>query len=349
MGEMTLIEWCDYTFNAWIGCEKVSPACKNCYASVDTFARMMMYRGIALWGSAEQGALRYVTSEDYWKKPLKWQRDAEKNGEKKIVFCNSLSDIFDDWRPTPDQRRSLPIAFKRIEGDEDPLRTTRARLWKLMQKTPNLYYLLLTKRPENAEKLARIAAIDAREVGSPSDVRWWLPNVWLGSTAENKVELHRRASILNGMSPRPAKTFLSMEPLLEECDVRPYLAHNTIAVANALQHHQDTGHDCGGTGEMAECSDCTAAWQDGVGIDWVIVGGESGSHIRSIDVGWIKTIVTDCKSAKVPVFVKQLGRSAKGLLSHNPTIVMRMKHKKGGDPVEWPPELRVREFPVERA
>ena len=127
MAENTKIEWADHTFNPWMGCTKISPACDNCYA-----ADMMDTRyGRVRWGSGEPR----VRTKD-WSKPRKWNRDAEKSGERPFVFCASLADVFDN--------------------EVDP--AWRADLFDLIDDTPNLIWLLLTKRIGNVRtKLADIA------------------------------------------------------------------------------------------------------------------------------------------------------------------------------------------------
>lgn len=122
MGENSLISWCTHTHNSWIGCTKVSPACKNCYAERDWDHRYHRVK----WGPKGD---RSVTSDANWKKPLAWNRAAAKTGERPTVFCNSLSDWMDDHPSI------LP--------------EWRARHWQLILQTPNLEWLPLTKRPEN--------------------------------------------------------------------------------------------------------------------------------------------------------------------------------------------------------
>ena len=90
MGMNTLIEWCHHTFNAWIGCAKVSPGCENCYASVGTPARVSRASGIELWGP---NASRRIKAESGWREPLKWDRLAREAGERHRVFTASLSDV----------------------------------------------------------------------------------------------------------------------------------------------------------------------------------------------------------------------------------------------------------------
>jgi protein gp37 len=116
------IEWCNHTFNPWIGCQKVSPGCDHCYAE----AMMDKRYGRVQWGPHGE---RKRTSEDNWKKPLAWAKKA--NGQRPRVFCASLADWLDNRVP----------------------REWRSDLGHLIEATPQLDWLLLTKRPENYEKL----------------------------------------------------------------------------------------------------------------------------------------------------------------------------------------------------
>lgn len=126
MAENTLISWTDYTFNPWMGCTKVSPGCKHCYAETITKNRM----GLTLWGPT---AARQRTSTNYWKQPRKWNREANDRKETKRVFCASLADIFED---------------------NEQLIAWRNDLWGLITQTPRLEWQLLTKRPENIQRFS---------------------------------------------------------------------------------------------------------------------------------------------------------------------------------------------------
>jgi len=123
--ENSKIEWTDHTFNPWIGCTKVSAGCKNCYA--EAFMDKRLKR--AKWGA--QGT-RVRTTEQYWKKPLAWNKKAEKAGVRQRVFCASLADVFEDH---PAQREEMA--------------QWRTDLFNLISETPWLDWLLLAKRPGN--------------------------------------------------------------------------------------------------------------------------------------------------------------------------------------------------------
>lgn len=194
MGERTDIEWSDASFSPWEGCAKVSEACKNCYAEArDTWLHPALKQAERQEGERAKpthwgtGAPRRFHGDDYWKQPLKWNEKAEREGTRPRVFCASLADVFED-------RHDLDVH--------------RERLWKLVEATPNLDWLLLTKRPENVRVMA--------PWGSE-----WSSNVWLGTTVENQQRLDER---LPHLVQHPAVVrFLSVEPLLGPLDLRHYL------------------------------------------------------------------------------------------------------------------------------
>ena len=182
MVENSKIEWCDHTFNPWVGCAKVSPACDHCYA--EGWAKRTGQP--QLW----TGERRRTTSA-YWRQPLKWNREAEKSGVRRRVFCASLADVFDN---------QADFVWRRD-------------LWHLIEDTPHLDWLLLTKRPQNIPKMLPERYGDLTP--------WPFPNVWLGTTVENQEEAARRISQLLAV---PAVVhFLSCEPLLGPLDVRRWL------------------------------------------------------------------------------------------------------------------------------
>lgn len=179
MGENTKIEWATHTFNPWWGCTKVSEACKHCYA--ESWAKRV---GKDVWGPS---ADRRSFGDTHWQQPLKWNAAAIREGYRPRVFCASMADVFED-------RAELDVH--------------RARLWELIEATPQLDWLLLTKRPQNV----------ARRAGWGAE---WPENVWLGTT----VELQKRAEeLLPFLAAVPAKVrFISAEPLLGPLELKPWL------------------------------------------------------------------------------------------------------------------------------
>jgi len=179
MGKNSRIEWTHHTFNPWWGCTKVSDACKHCYA--EAWSKRV---GQNLWGIK---AKRRFFGETHWSEPLKWNAEACDARERFRVFCASMADVFED-------RRDL---------DE-----WRVKLWDLIDLTPALDWLLLTKRPEVVARL----------------VPWggkWPDNVWLGTTVEDQDAANARLPYLEAL---PANIrFISAEPLLGPVDLRPWL------------------------------------------------------------------------------------------------------------------------------
>ena len=287
MSKDTKIEWCDHTFNPWVGCTKVSPACDHCYA--EGWAKRS--------GMVEWGADRKRTSISNWNLPIKWNKEAERLGIRYRVFCASLADVFD---------KEVPLRW-------------RQDLLKLILETPNLDWLLLTKRIGNASRMLQDACEHDGRMMDSNDRYIPLPNVWIGATICNQEEADR--DILKLLDVPAKVRFLSMEPLLGPVDLTrvvypafkqkdendPYVAYDTLR-----------GHMIG---------------PDDVGLpklDWVIVGGESGHGARPMNPDWVRSLRDQCAAAGVPFFMKQL--SAANSKTHK-------------DFYTFPVGIQVREFP----
>lgn len=225
MGTDTKIEWADHTFNPWMGCTRVSPACDNCYA-----AEMMDSRyGRVRWGAGETR----VRTKD-WSKPRKWNRDTPGA----FVFCASLADVFDN--------------------EVNP--AWRADLFKLIEETPNLVWLLLTKRIGNVIKMME-------GIRMPR-------NVAIGATMATQAEYDRDRMKLAEVhfALRPLLTFGSFEPLLGPVILDKYAP------------------------------------------DWIIVGGETGSNARPMDLDWARSLKRQSEELGRIFNFKQVGgrKSDKG-------------------------------------
>ena len=253
MAENSKIEWTHHTFNPWIGCQKVGPGCDSCYAEAMMDARL----GRVEWGP--HGA-RLRTSPANWRQPLKWDRDAAAAGERPRVFCASLADVFDN-------HASIMPEW-------------RADLWALIRATPNLDWLLLTKRPGNIAKML------------PPDWGDGYANVWLGCTVVNQDEADRDIPKLLAVPARVR--FLSMEPLLGPVDLTE-LKNPAVAIGE----HIYSALDCDVDPEDDE-------WH-GAKIDLVIVGGESGPGARPMHPDWVLSLRDQCQAAGVAFFFKQWG------------------------------------------
>lgn len=277
MSKNTRIEWCDSTFNPWLGCSKVSPACDDCYAARSTPARTL---GV-VWGPGQD---RRRTTAENWKQPTRWnakpfyecegcgwrrEDDSESSrlricqscgtrltSARRRVFCASLGDVFDNAVP-PEWRQDL---------------------FELIRLTPNLDWLLLTKRPQNIVRMVQQSGAIA------GNGTHYLPsNVWLGTTVEdNKRAQMNIPALLRTIPMLGARTlFLSVEPMLDRVDVFSEF-----------------------TGELLHTSgdDYQPGW-----INWVICGGESGPNARPMSPDWARHLRDQCAKAHVPFTFKQWG------------------------------------------
>ncbi|PYI91607.1 MAG: hypothetical protein DME97_13355 [Verrucomicrobia bacterium] len=183
MAQNSSIEWTDHTFNPWWGCSKVSPACLHCYA--ETWAKRV---GQKVWGARSP---RRFFGDTHWLEPIRWNAEASDSRTRRRVFCASMADVFE----------ARPDLFEE-----------REKLWGLIELTPSLDWLLLTKRPHNILRFA-----PWREE--------WPNNVWVGTTVENQ---HWATIRLPQLLVVPAKRrFLSCEPLLGPLDLDRWISKNS--------------------------------------------------------------------------------------------------------------------------
>ena len=274
MVENSKIEWTDHTWNPWVGCTKVSPACDHCYA--EGWAKRS--------GQVKWGRERKRTSSENWRKPMRWNDMAAAVGENKFVFCSSLADIFDNQVPEEWRRDAFDV----------------------MMKTPNLVWLLLTKRPQNIIRFLSADLYNAK-------------NIWLGVTVENQAEADRRLPALLSINGY-FKRFVSCEPLLGPLDLN-YVKSTFFGAFSALS---------------GICIDDVQRFRK---LDWVIAGGESGPGARSSQAHWFRNLRDDCVSADVNFFFKQWGEYAPHRSSSSyDTPMVRVGKKTAGrilDGREW--------------
>lgn len=241
------IEWTDHSFNPWTGCTKVSPGCDHCYA--EGWAKRS---GTVRWGAGEQ---RRRTTPQNWRQPLKWNAQAEafaeQHGRRQRVFCASLADVFDNA--------------------VDP--QWRTDLFELILATPNLDWLLLTKRIGNVGNMLPV----------PFDFDRHYPNVWIGATVVNQAEADR--DILKLLATPARVRFLSIEPMLGPIHVGAYLSRTNMPGLRLMPGFVDSLP----------------------GVDWVIAGGESGPGARPMHPNWARILRDQCNAAGVPFFFKQWG------------------------------------------
>lgn len=261
MGKDSEIAWADHTFNPWWGCAKCDPGCENCYAeSVSSRFRW------DVWGNKP----RRLFGDTHWNQPRKWNTAARKAGRKAKIFCGSMCDVFEGH-------------FNK-EYNDVVLNAQRQRLWDLIEETPWLTWMLLTKRPHTAW---------------PPWGDDWPENVWLGVSVCESSGLWR----VPEMSKLPAKVhFLSAEPMLTELPL---------------------------WGELGD-------------LNWAIIGGESEQRgiARPFPVDEAISLIDQCDSASIPVFVKQMGT-----VWAKENGVYQLGDRKGTNIEYWPEALRRQEFP----
>ncbi len=289
MAENSKIQWTRHTFNPWVGCAKVHTGCLHCYAEEMMANR---YKRVA-WGP---GGTRSKTKT--WGDPIKWDRESSREGEKAKVFCASLADVFE-------QRPDL------VEW--------RRELFELIDKTQNLHWLLLTKRPENVPNMWHTKAMWATDQSGKyhhkggrtelSRREFRRDNVWIGTSISDQFTADRWGRSLLQCRPFARFLFLSLEPMVGAVDLNPLLASGKI--------------------------------------DWVIIGGESKQGkepARPFDMRWVEQVLQACAMHGVPCFVKQFGSNVIGMDGRP----HRFTDSHGGDWNEWPDFARVRECPEER-
>ena len=339
MSENSNIEWTDHTFNGWWGCTKVHAGCKNCYAE-------------SHWGNNPR---RMILGE--WGKPAKWNKEAEKAGRRARVFCSSMCDVFEDYNGLVVDQQGNDAKWS-VDG-------LRRRIFTIIEETPHLEWLLLTKRPENIRPMVPLRWLDN-----------WPDNVMTGTSPCDQATADK---CIPELLKVPGRRFLSCEPLIGPIDLR--LSRELLADMmgkypfpgledeyRTKRHHR---------------------------IHWVIAGGESGHGARPCQTAWLRSLKRQCEDAGVPFFCKQLGATVidddhagafssytqwvnkaqswiggTGALCYDakdrPCLIgadfkradqegafpvryfipVELNHKKGGDPAEWPADLRVRQFPT---
>lgn len=328
MAENSKIEWCRHTFNHVRGCTKVAEGCKFCYA--DTLSKRNPGT-LGIWGP---NGTRVVASESMWREPVKWNREAAcccckeladheheagcPQSDRPRVFCASLADVFEDWSgecldssgcahyTRDNDPREMVRNFQMVGCDTDgyhytTLSDVRRRLFALIDATPNLDWLLLTKRPENIRAMWPSAEPQSQlyqtnrilyDKGTVGDLAY-RSNVWLGTSVATQEDADRNIPHLLACRDLSPVLFVSAEPLLGPVDL------TALGVGTSYQW-QDALH---GITERADGS----SRQKSATINWVIAGGESGPHGRPCHPDWARSLRDQCQAAEVPFLFKQWG------------------------------------------
>ena len=343
------IEWCDETWNPTVGCSRVSAGCDNCYA-VQMSARL---EGMAE-ADTRNGAKKSRKSDYAGLTVLNNKGDRHFNGVvrclpdrlgdpikitgNKHIFVNSMSDLFHEQVP-----------FDYVD-----------QVMHTIEKCPQHEFKVLTKRPDRMQEYFQSRCHPAK-------------NLWLGTSAEDQKAWDERVPVLVKCSA--AVRFVSVEPMLGGINLRENLTDwNRLESIRYTRDGEDQSRcdRCGGDGgieydecyklqpegfptepnHLVSCLDCNGTgihpwWRTRVRehrlIDQVIIGGESGPGARPCAIEWIRDAIEQCKSAGVPVFVKQIGSNP--YLNGVPLEGIKGK---GGDMNTWPNDIRVRQWPKGR-
>jgi len=336
MSDQTGIEWTDATWNPIRGCSRVSAGCMHCYAERQAIRQIKSgYAGLiqrTSHGPAWTGEVRLVP--ELLDAPLRWRSPRR-------VFVNSMSDLFHERLPDEAILQVFDVMRQCANGWTGEIGGEHGKL--VAAHT----FQILTKRPARMLDFCsrlRFAQNDARGMYLADQLSHngfnpmpALRNVWLGVSVEDQATADERIPLL--LQTSAAVRFVSYEPALGPVDFSFGMPWRKSGPAL------------------------------NVGINWLIVGGESGPGARPCDVAWIRRAVEQCKRAGVPCFVKQLGARPRGWCAarlmidecdyedgmcdfhealegmHCGDRCAALDDRKGGDPAEWPADLRVREMP----
>jgi protein gp37 len=343
VGEASKIAWTDDTVNVWIGCDKVSPGCKHCYAESSQPVRVARageeaqprreverkgvlvtlparpYRApLELWGAKEPRR----ETKDWARNLRKWNRETP-IGRARRVFAQSLSDTFEDYRGG---------RVMRADGRTDQsLDMLRFEFFAVVEECTALTLQLLTKRIENVERMV-----------PPSWMKpgGWPAHVWIGCTAENQEEAERRLPHLLRI-PAPVR-FVSVEPQLGRVDLSHFMpAWICDSCGRFMRGRGDVAVEVDEEEASPCCCYCRSLRVRAVGISWVICGGESaqGGHAaRPFDLAWARSLRDQCSAAGVAFFLKQLG--SEPWFAHDEGRHFHpLRHPAGADESEWPADL----------
>ena len=283
MGKDSKIEWTHHTFNPWWGCIEVSPGCDNCYAKA--FAKRVGYSEngsqFPIWG---KGTERRLFGDAHWAEPRKWNEAASKAGERRRVFCGSMCDVMEEHPGVWEQR------FK---------------LFLLIQATPWLDWLLLTKRPQNFRRF-----LPDSWLSQPR------PNVWGMTSVESEKQVWRVQDLVD--TPFAVRC-VSYGPALGLVDWMPYVGDGTckkiVPLIDQIIVEGESGHGA-----------------RPFNIDW------ARQTVSQCQAASVSVFV---KQLGARPFFRPCCKNPACDRIHS----LQLKDKKGGDMDEWPADLRVREVP----
>jgi protein gp37 len=326
----TTIGWADKVWNPLVGCSRVSPGCTQCYAENEAYhlgekMRQVKYAGLT---KLVGGDPRWTGEVRLWEpilhQPTQWKKPRR-------IFVNSMSDLFHESVPDLWIDKIFAVMAQASWHTFQVLTKRAARMREycagMAALSPQSRTLRLSRAMYRGHPAETLVSSSANEsfIGA---LEWPRPNVWLCVSAEDQAAADERIPLLLG-TPAAIRG-VSYEPALGPVDFRRWLKPHWY-----------------GTGEMFSERPTVPA------LDWVIVGGESGSAARPFDIEWARRTVDQCREAGVACFVKQLGSGmsmhtdrGRGRHVRDGDRMLIIESHKGTDPDEWPQEIRVQEFPL---
>lgn len=315
MADKSKIEWTEDTWNPIVGCSVISPGCTNCYAMKLAARIERMAAGAGRWshynGTTEASKAGPVWTGRVTLAPDHILTKPLRRRKPTVYFVNSMGDLFhesvsDDW----------------ID-----------RVFAVMARTPQHIYQILTKRDDRMRdvlwRMHKAVTEWQMESATSDDGRAYgrLLKEWPHlDAAVHSDKFDERAA--NSWPLPNVWLGVSVEdrPRKERIDI----LRETPAALRFISFEpllEDLGEI------------------DLTGIGWAIIGGESGPRARPFDPDWARSIIGQCKAASVPVFMKQMGSYPAALVGPCSAQRIRYRDRKGGNPDEWPDDLRVREMP----
>lgn len=379
------IAWTDESWNPVRGCSRVSEGCRNCYA--ERIAERFCDGPGEHYTEGDDGAMFKAAPQPFhtfaergkgWTRkvallpemlvePLRWRKPSR-------VFVCSTSDLFHDALPDSAIDEVLAVMLLAHRHTFMVL-TKRAARMREYFAAPGLYGRVL-RVVENLRRALHLTA----NVGVSDPGRRLPPWIWLGVSVEDQQRADERIPHL--LATPAAVRWVSYEPALGPVDFTPWFGRR-VSVPDGDYGNAYCSR-CGiGWNDPDDDHECPPGF--GPRPNWLVVGGESGPGARPFDLAWARSTIRQCREAGVACFVKQLGtwidcdttapdlnehfrgKASRYLLADERTFIpawlgeraglppedaepvaFGLRDRKGGDPAEWPPALRVREFPEVR-
>jgi len=373
MGRKTGIQWTSATWNPIRGCSRVSPGCINCYAEHDAMRvnRQMAAKGLSepyggLVKLSEKGDPRWTGEVRLVPNHLD---DPLRATKPQLIFVNSMSDLFHE-----------NLSNETIAGIFGIMAASTGHIFQVLTKRAErmLAWFEWAERfssvnnPGEAPQCVVSTMVEygrklllangrklpkAMQGSFLGPKKWPLETVWLGVSTEDQERADERIPYL--LQCPAAVRWVSYEPAIGPVHLRPEW------IIGVFDH-------CPTDRPMDQCEGCPGYGEDcgavrGPHLDWIVVGGESaqpGRTARMFDIAWARNIIREATGTPVKVFVKQLGKRPwyngigkppadhvyleQDVIGPDGSIGWQydlLRSRKGGDPEEWPSDLRVREMP----